>query len=75
MMQVRQHDGSPSEDDRELLHLGIESGSYNQMELTAAYTVLGNGRMAKHHFERMDLHNREEFEKYPIATLYERLQQ
>ena len=74
-MQVRQRDGSLDEDDRELLHLGIESGSYSQTELTAAYTVLGNGRMAKRHFQRMAPRDQEEFEKYPIATLYERLQQ
>ena len=74
-MQVRQRDGSLDEDDRELLHLGIESGSYSQMELTAAYTVLGNGRMAKRHFQRMAPRDQEEFEKYPIATLYEQLQQ
>ena len=74
MMQVGQRGGSPSEDDRELLRLGMESGTHSQMELAAAYTVLGNGRMAKRHFERMAPCDQEVFAKHPIAALYERLQ-
>ena len=74
MMQVRRRCGVLDDDDRELLHLGIESGSYSQMELTAAYTVLDEGRMARRHFVRMNSHDREVFTSCPIATLYWRLQ-